>query len=105
MQTANEVGKYVTDGKMTYPYNAYLDDLIANGTLHYCERPATVKGAAPKLVFRTPISFTPDERLVFAQKLGITLGELTNMSPQEFETALQSIEDGTVAKPAEGFPA
>jgi hypothetical protein len=109
MQTAQEVGKYVTDGKKVYPYNAHLDDLVKNGTLQYCEKPTNVKNS-PKPVFRSPITYTPEERLEMARKLGITLGELTNMSPQEFETALADIaaKDAAPAAPVvevkEGFP-
>jgi hypothetical protein len=108
MQTPSEVGKYVTDGKMVYPYNAFLDDMIKNGSLQYCGKPEGV-ALSPKPVFRTPITYTPEERLDLAQKLGITLGELTNMSGPEFEEALKQIETGTVVKPPvaavdDGFP-
>lgn len=103
MQTQEEVGKYVTDGKMTYPYNAYLDDLLANGTLQFCEKPSTVK-ASPKLTFRSPLTYTPEERLVLAQKMGVKLGDLTNMSPQEFEDAMVKLDRGESVAP-EGFPA
>lgn len=111
MQTSEEVGKYVTDGKKVYPYNMYLDDLLNNGTLQFCEKPTNVKTSA-KPVFRSPIKYTAEERLALAQKLGVTLGELNNMSPQEFETAMTQIESGVVATPApavapaeNGFPA
>lgn len=106
MQTPQEVGKYVTDGKMVYPYNAFLDEMVKSGALQYCDKPSDV-ATSPKPVFRTPITYTPEERLDLAQKLGITLGELTNMSGPEFEEALKQIETGTVVKPVstDGFPA
>jgi hypothetical protein len=106
MQTATEVGKYVTDGKQVYPYNAFLDDLVANGTLQYCAKPEKVS-ASPKPVFRSPLKYTPEERLELARKLNITLGELTNYSPQEFEAALATLENPqpvVAAEPATGFP-
>jgi hypothetical protein len=109
MQTPQEIGKYVTDGKLVYPYNAFLDELVKNGTLQYCDKPTNVE-VSPRPTFRSPINYTPEERLDLAQKLGITLGELTNMSGPEFEEALTQIENGTVVKPVpptteEGFPA
>lgn len=104
MQTAEEVGKYVTDGKKVYPYNAYLDDMVKNGTLQFCERPTSVKDS-PKPKFRSPVMFTPEQRLEIATKLGVTLGDLTNYSPQEFEDALQKIERGDpVPVATDGFP-
>lgn len=109
MQTAEEVGKYVTDGKKVYPYNAYLDDLLQNGKLQFCERPTNVKDA-PKPKFRSPVMYTPEQRLEIAGKLGITLGDLSNYSPQEFEAALQTLESGGAPAPAQevaqvdGFP-
>jgi len=106
MQARTEVGKYVTDGKQVYPYNAYLDDLLANGSLQFCEKPTNVEDG-PRPVFRSPINYTAEERLAYAQKLGITLGELTNMSGPEFEEALATIEGGDAAKPVpvvDGFP-
>jgi hypothetical protein len=62
---------------------------------------------SPRPTFRSPINYTAEERLGYAQKLNITLGELTNMSGPEFEEALAKIESGDVPKPsvlAEGFP-
>lgn len=98
MQTRSEAGKYVTDGKQVYPYNAFLDDLLANGSLQFCDKPTNV-GESPAPTYRSPIHYTAEERLAYAQKLNITLGELTNMSGPEFEEALAKIEgEGAVAK-------
>jgi hypothetical protein len=107
MQTRSEAGKYVTDGKQVYPYNAFLDDLLANGSLQFCEKPTNVEDG-PRPVFRSPINYTAEERLDYAKRLNITLSELTNMSGPEFEEALATLE-GDTAKPAvvvgqDGFP-
>lgn len=103
MQTLAEVGKYVTDGKKVYPYNAHLDDMLANGKLQFCEKPTAV-AASPRAKYRSPITFTPDERLSLAQRMNITLGELTNMSPQEFEAEMEKLENPQAAETG-GFPA
>lgn len=93
MQTMDEVGKYVTDGKHTYPYNAFLDELINQGKLQFCERPArTGNAVSPKPIYRSPLTIPPEESMKLAQKMGITLGDLRNMSPQEFEAELVKLE-------------
>lgn len=103
MQTAQEVGKYVTDGQHTYPYNAFLDEMIVSGKLQYCEKPATVKdGVAPKVTYRSPLTVPPEERMALAQRMGMTLGDVGNLSPQEFEAELKKLEAPATA---EGFPA
>jgi len=104
MQTGTEVGKYVTDGKHVYPYNAFLDDLLANGTLRYCEKPAPreVARTATDVIQRSPVTMTPEERTALAEALGITLGELTNMSPQELQNA--EAELANKAALTQGFP-
>jgi hypothetical protein len=93
-QEQNELGKYVTDGKHTYPYNAFLDELINNGTLKYCDKPVReavllTRKSVPR---ETPLTLTLQEREVMAGKLGITVGDLGNMSPQEFAAAKAELE-------------
>lgn len=89
MQEQNEMGKWVTDGKHTYPYNMYLDELINNGTLKVCEKPVTVRRAEATVAtpLRSPASMTLAERTALAGKLGIPLGDVGNMSPQELAAA------------------
>lgn len=82
--------RYVTDGTMVYPYNAFLDEKIKAGQLSFCEKPAPSmkpkeKRAPVQLV--SPILLPPDERADIAKKWGITMSELNNMSPQEFAAA------------------
>jgi len=106
MQEANEVGKYVTDGKHTYPYNMFLDEDINSGKLKFCDKPATpatpVLHARPP-IFRKPETITLEEREVLAAKLGITVGDLGNMSPQELAEAEAELEARTPLL-ASGFP-
>lgn len=93
MQEQSEVGKWVTDGKHTYPYNMYLDDLINNGTLKVCEKPvAKPQTAAPAAPLRSPATLTPDERAALAAQLGISVGEVGNMSPQELAAAQAELD-------------
>lgn len=104
MQTNEEVGKYVTDGKHVYPYNAFLDAMLANGTLKRCDKP-TPRGTGSKAdagLLRSPVTMTLEERTALAETLGISVGELTNMSPQE----LQNAEADLASKQAlnQGFP-
>lgn len=88
MQEADEVGKWVTDGKHTYPYNMYLDELINNGTLKVCDKPAPiVRTAAGTTLVRSPATMTLEERTALAAKLGIPVGDVGNMSPQELAAA------------------
>lgn len=89
MQEADEVGKWVTDGKHTYPYNMYLDELINNGTLKVCDKPVRATRAVdePPKALRTPASMTLAERTALADKLGVPLGDVGNMSPQELAAA------------------
>ena len=92
-QDQAELGKYVTDGKHTYPYNAFLDEMIGNGSLKYCDKPVVVPVEARKAVPRaTPLTLTLEERTTMAEKLGITVGELGNMSPQEYANAKTELE-------------
>lgn len=101
MQLQDEVGKYVTDGTHTYPYNAYLDDLLANGKLKFCDRPDPAQRVMPAPVpKRSPVMMTLEERTETATKLGVTLGELSNMSPQELAQA----ELDADAPKTDGFP-
>jgi len=105
MQTMDEVGKYVTDGKHTYPYNAFLDEMINAGKLQFCERPTRTDGAqTPKPIYRSPLTIPPDESMKLAQRMNITLGDLRNMSPQEFEAAMVELE-AEDKKQSEAFPA
>lgn len=103
MQEQQEIGRYVTDGKHTYPYNMYLDELLANGTLKFCDKPAkremTAAVAAAKHI--SPTTIPPDERAALAAMLGITVGELGNMSPQELAEAKADL----ASKVVDGFPA
>jgi hypothetical protein len=92
MQEANEVGKYVTDGKHTYPYNMYLDEDINAGRLKYCEKPAAPVPHARPATFRKPETIPLEERELLASKLGITVGDLGNMSPQELAEAEAELE-------------
>ncbi len=87
MQEASEAGKYVTDGKHTYPYNMFLDEDINAGKLKFCDKPLpkTLRPADPPL--RTPVKMPLAEREALANKLGISLGDLGNMSPQELANA------------------
>ncbi len=92
-QEQSELGKYVTDGKHTYPYNAYLDELVNNGTLKFCDKPVPKVAEARKAPPRdTPLTMTLEEREAMAQKLGISVGDLGNMSPQEFAAAKAELE-------------
>jgi hypothetical protein len=101
MQTQAEMGKWVTDGKMVYPYNAFLDELLNNGTLKFCEKPDPKPRAAPILAtLRSPVRMSPDERAETAAKLGITIGELGNMSPQELAEAEANVK----IPETDGFP-
>lgn len=100
MQEANELGKYVTDGKHTYPYNAYLDELLNNGKLQFCSKPTPSAPGAPRVSMRSPIMLPPEERLALSEKLGVTLGELGNMSPQELAEAEAELQ----IKQVDGFP-
>lgn len=106
MQTLDEVGKFVTDGQHTYPYNAYLDEMINSGKLQFCERPVRdPNGAATvKPLFRSPLTIPAAESMELAQRMGVTLGDLRNMSPQEFEAELQKLEKADGAKVTEAFP-
>jgi hypothetical protein len=108
MQEPNEVGKFVTDGQMVYPYNAYLDEMVKSGKLQYCERPApidaTTKVAPKPQRLPSPIMMPPEERLALAAKWGMTLNELTNMSPQEYAAELAKREPKEVPE-TDGFPA
>lgn len=93
MQEQSEVGKWVTDGKHTYPYNMYLDDLISNGTLKVCEKPvAKSQAMTPAAPLRSPATLTPDERAALAAQLGISVGEVGNMSPQELAAAQAELD-------------
>jgi hypothetical protein len=103
MQTMEEAGKFVTDGQHTYPYNAFLDEMLNSGKLQFCERPAAVKdGVAPKVTLRSPLTLPAEERMALAQRMGMTLGDVGNLSPQEFEEELKKLE---ALPTAEGFPA
>lgn len=101
MQEASEVGKYVTDGKHTYPYNMFLDELLSNGTLKFCDKPAKRTADVPPPPAVSPVSMPPEERAALAETLGITVGELGNMSPQELAEAKAELG----AKVVDGFPA
>ena len=89
MQEQNEVGKWVTDGKHTYPYNMYLDELLKNGTLTVCEKPVSVPrpAAAASGALRSPATMTLAERTARAARWGVPLGDIGNMSPQELAAA------------------
>lgn len=100
MQEASEVGKYVTDGKHTYPYNMFLDELLANGTLKFCDKPAKSTAAAPPPPAISPVLIPPEEREALAKALGVSVGELGNMSPQELAEAKAELS----AKVVDGFP-
>lgn len=100
MQEANELGKYVTDGKHTYPYNAYLDEMVKNGTLTFCDKPAVRTPVARAALKRLPITLTLEERTTLAEKLGVTVGEVGNMSPQELAEAEAELS----ARVVDGFP-
>lgn len=102
MQEEHEVGKWVTDGKHTYPYNGYLDALLANGTLHYCDKPAPRATVAPTPKVKSPMQMTLEERTQLADKLGIPVGDIGNMSPQELAEAEAEAE--AASKTVEGFP-
>ena len=106
MQTRDEVGKYVTDGVHVYPYNAFLDEKINAGTLQFCERPVRdPNGAAtPKPLFRSPLTIPAEESMALAQRMGITLGDLRNMSPQEFEAEMQKLDKADETKVTDAFP-
>jgi len=101
MQEQHEMGKWVTDGKHTYPYNAFLDALVANGTLKFCDKPDP-KPAALMPKVRSPISMTMDERTALATKLGVSVGDVGNMSPQELAEAEADVAAGKINA---GFPA
>lgn len=93
MQEQTEMGKWVTDGKHVYPYNMFLDELINNGTLKVCDKPeSSGKTAAASLPLRSPATLTPDERAALAAQLGITVGEVGNMSPQELAAAQAELD-------------
>lgn len=92
MQEASEVGKYVTDGKHTYPYNMFLDEDINSGKLKFCEKPLPRKLRDPEPALKTPLKMTLEERQVLAAKLGISIGDLGNMSPQELANAEAELE-------------
>ena len=100
MQEQQEIGRYVTDGKHTYPYNMFLDDLLSNGTLKFCDKP--VKSAAPAAPVPTisPTTLPPETRAALATSLGISVGDLGNMSPQELAEAKADLS----AKVLDGFP-
>lgn len=101
MQQQDEVGKYVTDGTHTYPYNQFLDELLNNGKLKFCDRPdPSTRVAAPAPPKRSPVTMTIEERTATAERLGVTLGELTNMTPQELAAA----EAEAAIPQTEGFP-
>jgi hypothetical protein len=74
---------------MVYPYNAYLDEMVKSGQLQFCAKPdpSTHKMADKPVLLRSPITMSPDERLELSKRWGVTLNELTNMSPQEFAAA------------------
>lgn len=101
MQEASEVGKYVTDGKHTYPYNMFLDELLANGTLKFCDKPAPRAPVASSTPVISPVAMPPEEREALAQALGIKVGDIGNMSPQELAEAKANL----AAKEVDGFPA
>lgn len=108
MQTANEYGKYVTDGKQVYPYNAFLDEMISAGKLKFCEKPSP-KGATsvsvPKpSLLRSPLTIPPEERRELAIKLGVGVNELLNMSSKEFEDVMQKLENDQPIEIVDGFP-
>jgi len=86
MQTELELNKYVRDeAGVVYPYNAYLDELIANGKLKFCDKPPVRTQAEARAVtkLKSPTTLSPEERGALAERLGITTHELINMSPQE----------------------
>lgn len=93
MQEANELGKYVTDGKHTYPYNSFLDEMVNSGKLKFCDKPDPVRAvaAAKNTHLRNPINLTLEERTVLAEKLGLSVADVGNMSPQELATAEQEV--------------
>lgn len=93
---------YVTDGKHTYPYNLFLDEMIKAGKLQFCERPS-VLGPAAAVPLRSPLTMGPEERMALAKRLNITLGDLSNMSPQELTEAEAALAKGEVPELA-GFP-
>lgn len=103
MQEATEVGKYVTDGTHTYPYNMFLDEDINSGKLKFCDKPAVPMLHARPTLFRKPETLTLEEREVLAGKMGITVGDLGNMSPQELAEAEAELEARTPLL-AGGFP-
>jgi hypothetical protein len=99
MQEATEVGKWVTDGKHTYPYNMFLDELVSNGTLKFCDKPEPKAPDAPMAAKRKPVTMSMDEREALAAKLGITVGDLGNMTAQELaeaeaEASLPTLDGG-----------
>lgn len=110
MQEPNEVGKFVTDGQMVYPYNAFLDEMVKAGKLQFCEKPAPIDRAAQVTAkpvrLPSPITMLPEERLALAEKWGMTLSELTDMSPQEYAAELAKRAKAPAEVPeVDGFPA
>jgi hypothetical protein len=100
MQLEEEVGKWVTDGKHTYPYTAYLDELLANGKLKFCDKPLPVApGVSPRLV--APTQLSPEERGALSERLGVSVNDLLNMSAQELAEAEAEQDAG---KMVQGFP-
>lgn len=93
MQEANELGKYVTDGKHVYPYNMFLDEDLKSGKLTYCEKPGPKLKVAREIPTRTALRMTLEERTILAEKLGVTVGDLGNMSPQELATAEANLQE------------
>lgn len=92
MQEANEVGKWVTDGTHTYPYNMFLDSDINSGKLKFCAKPEPKAATAPVILTRKALTMTLEEREDLATRLGISVGDLGNMSPQELAAAEESLK-------------
>ena len=96
MQEADEVGKWCTDGKHTYPYCMHLDPLLKNGTLQMCDKPPPPVVPVRAGPIRTVAVMTLDERETLAGKLNISVGDLGNMSPQELAEAEREVADMAV---------
>jgi hypothetical protein len=93
MQEANELGKYVTDGKHVYPYNMFLDEDLKSGKLTYCDKPTPRPKVAREIPTRTALRMTLDERTALAEKFGVSVGDLGNMSPQELAAAEANLQE------------
>lgn len=86
MQLEDEVNKWVTDGKHVYPYTAFLDELLANNKLKFCDKPEPrVPSVSNRLV--APTMLSPEARGALSQRLGVDLNDLLNMSAQELAEA------------------